>query len=43
MSAAATRCAVDIEVASLEVGVLDILPFAGRCMLDYDPKEYTKS
>jgi hypothetical protein len=33
----------DIEVASLEVGALDIPPFAGRRMLDYDPKEYTKS
>lgn len=33
----------DIEVVSLEVGVLDIPPFAGRRMLDYDPKEYTKS
>ncbi len=33
----------DIEVVSLEVGALDIPPFAGRRMLDYDPKEYTKS
>lgn len=33
----------DIEVVSLEVGMLDIPPFAGRRMLDYDPKEYTKS
>ena len=33
----------DIEVVSVEVGVLDIPPFAGRRMLDYDPKEYTKS
>jgi len=32
----------DIEVVSLEVGTLDIPPFAGR-PLDYDPKEYTKS
>ena len=28
----------DIEVASLEVGALDIPPFAGRRMLDYDPQ-----
>ena len=33
----------DIEVVSVEVGMLDIPPFAGRRMLDYDPKEYTKS
>lgn len=33
----------DIEVVSLEVGALDIPPFAGRRLLDYDPKEYTKS
>jgi len=33
----------DIEVVSLEVGELDIPPFVGRRMLDYDPKEYTKS
>jgi hypothetical protein len=33
----------DIEVVSLEVGTLDIPPFAGRRLLDYDPKEYTKS
>lgn len=33
----------DIEVVSLEVGALDIPPFAGRRMLDYDSKEYTKS
>jgi hypothetical protein len=33
----------DIEVVSLEIGELDISPFAGRPMLDYDPKEYTKS
>jgi hypothetical protein len=33
----------DIEVVSLEVGALDIPPFAGRRMLDYDTKEYTKS
>ena len=32
----------DIEVVRLEVGALDISPFAGR-PLDYDPKEYTKS
>jgi hypothetical protein len=33
----------DINVVSLEVGALDIPPFAGRYLLDYDPKEYTKS
>ncbi len=33
----------DIEVVSLEVGALDIQPFAGRRMLDYDPREYPKS
>ncbi|KAI0306402.1 hypothetical protein B0F90DRAFT_1863780 [Multifurca ochricompacta] len=33
----------DISVVSLEVGTLDIPPFAGRRLLDYDPKEYTKS
>ncbi len=33
----------DIEVVSLEVGALAIPPFAGRRMLDYDPKEYAKS
>jgi hypothetical protein len=33
----------DIEVVSLEVGALDIPPFAGRRLLDYDTKEYTKS
>ena len=33
----------DIEVVSLEVGELDIPPFAGRRMLDYDIKEYSKS
>jgi Fungal family of unknown function (DUF1776) len=32
----------DIEVVSLEVGQLDIPPFACR-PLDYDPKEYAKS
>ena len=32
----------DIEVVSLEVGALDIPPFAGRHALDYDSKEYTK-
>ena len=33
----------DIEVVSLEVGTLDSPPFAGRRLLDYEPKEYTKS
>ena len=33
----------DIEVVSLEVGALDTPGFTGRRMLDYDPKEYTKS
>ena len=33
----------DINVVSLEVGALDVPPFAGRRLLDYDPKEYTKS
>jgi len=33
----------DIEVVSLEIGAFDIPPFAGRRLLDYDPKEYTKS
>jgi hypothetical protein len=33
----------DIEVVSVEVGALGFPPFAGRCMLDYDPKEYIKS
>ena len=33
----------DIEVVSLEVGALDFPPFAGRGMLDYNPKAYSKS
>jgi Fungal family of unknown function (DUF1776) len=33
----------DINIVSLEVGALDVPPFAGRRQLDYDPKEYTKS
>ena len=33
----------DIAVVSLEVGGLDVPPYAGRYMLDYDSKEYTKS
>ncbi|KAI0256877.1 hypothetical protein BJV78DRAFT_1167642 [Lactifluus subvellereus] len=33
----------DINVVSLEVGALDVPPFAGRRLLDYDSKEYTKS
>jgi hypothetical protein len=33
----------DVNVVSLEVGALDVPPFAGRRLLDYDPKEYTKS
>ncbi|KAI9511220.1 hypothetical protein F5148DRAFT_1146977 [Russula earlei] len=31
----------DVEVVSLEVGQLDIPPFAGKLLLDYDSKEYT--
>jgi hypothetical protein len=33
----------DIKVVSFEVGAFDISPFTTRQLLDYDPREYTKS